>query len=238
MSRSPRPFALTTPTVSELSRLPNGLPTAMAQAPTSRASESPNSRTASRCPRGSMRSRARSVAGSAPTSVARYSRCSPPKRTKTSSAPSITWLLVRMSPEAATTKPEPVLGDSNRPPLPSSSGKNWRYISWSGLVPMPSAFTLRTVRMLTTAGRTARPTPTKGDSAWASARSGTRDTSQTSASTSEASPGRMPRNTKARSLDRLPATRRAIRERTRLVKGMFRNCLTVSPPVGMGPVKG
>ena len=38
INRSPRPLALTTPTVSELSRLPNGLPTAMAQAPTSSAS--------------------------------------------------------------------------------------------------------------------------------------------------------------------------------------------------------
>ena len=78
-------------------------------------------------------------------------------------ASAITWWFVRTSPSASTTKSEPVPGFSKRPPSPSLSGKNCRYISCSGEVSTPPAPTALVIRIETTAGRTACPTATKGD---------------------------------------------------------------------------
>ena len=87
-----RPLALTTPTVTVwLSS--NGLPMAITHSPTSRASELPRGSTGRLLP--SILMMATSDCGSVPTTLAVNSRWSA-RRTVIFSAPSTTWLLVRM----------------------------------------------------------------------------------------------------------------------------------------------
>jgi hypothetical protein len=100
-----RPFALTIPAVTVLSS-PNGFPIASTQSPTSSWSELPSSTTA-RSFFDSMRSTARSVFGSRPTTVAGSSRPSL-SATVISFAFSTTWLLVSTRPSFRMMKPDPV----------------------------------------------------------------------------------------------------------------------------------
>jgi hypothetical protein len=80
---------------------PKGLPTARTKSPTSSSSESPKESEGSSSPRVSILSTARSVRSSAPNTWASNSRRSA-RATVISSAPSITWLLVTMSPASST----------------------------------------------------------------------------------------------------------------------------------------
>ena len=106
---------------------PNGLPMASTRSPTSSLSESPSLRKGSASPPASMRRTARSVRSSTPTMVASNSRRSV-SATLISSAPSMTWPLVTISPLLLTMTPEP----SDRwirlrgLPRPRLSPKNWR----------------------------------------------------------------------------------------------------------------
>ena len=120
------------PAVTVLAK-PNGLPMAMTQSPTRVSSESPNSRKGSGSS-DSTRSTARSVFGSRPTTSA-FSSLSSWRRTRISSALSITWWLVTMMPEGSTMKPEPSDvarrgGASWR--SPGSLSKNFRKNSSNG----------------------------------------------------------------------------------------------------------
>ncbi len=145
-----------TPTVTVWPR-PNGLPIATTQSPTRASSESPND-TNGRATSAVTRSTARSVAGSRPTTVASNVRPSW-NATSIASAPSMTWLLVTITPSGSMTKPEPsedsVRGAPPRYSLKRSSGEP------GGNVGRPPA-TFWLVRMFTTAGesrseRSAKP---------------------------------------------------------------------------------
>ena len=85
---------------------PKGLPMARTRSPTSSSSESRNSRYGNGSPPSSMRTTARSVFSSVPTTEASNSRRSA-RTTVISSAPSITWWLVIMVPLESTMTPEP-----------------------------------------------------------------------------------------------------------------------------------
>jgi len=99
-----RPLALMIPAVTVPSR-PKGLPMATTQSPTRAASESPSEADAS-CFLASTFTRARSVRGSRPRTLAGYS--SPELVvTFTLRAFSTTWLLVRIRPSGLMTNPEP-----------------------------------------------------------------------------------------------------------------------------------
>ena len=101
--------ALTTPTLTVWDS-PNGLPMAMTQSPGCICAESPNLASGSAWSGFSVNSiSALSVSGSRPTTRARYrmSSSSPYSDTSTLSAPSTTWLLVRMRPSLAMMKPVP-----------------------------------------------------------------------------------------------------------------------------------
>src|SRR5581483_1379256 len=99
-----RPLALTMPAVTVLLS-PKGLPIAMTQSPTCKASESPRGATG-RSPLVSIFNTAKSVLGSRPSTLAGYSRLSE-RVTVISLAASTTWLLVKMTPSLRMIKPEP-----------------------------------------------------------------------------------------------------------------------------------
>ena len=103
--RKDRPVALTTPAVTVCSK-PSGLPMAIASCPGLMVFESCSSSDgAEKCP--SVRITAISVSGSSPTMRA-AARWPSGNETSIALAPLTTWLLVKINPSDATTKPEPV----------------------------------------------------------------------------------------------------------------------------------
>src|SRR4030042_6080757 len=113
-----RPLALTTPTVTVCSK-PKGLPMAMAHSPTSSLSETPQMATGRSFDL--IWRTARSVLGSWPFTVAVNSLPSF-SCTLTLSAPSTTWLLVRIYPSLSTMTPDPPLLCFCRNSFPLSRG--------------------------------------------------------------------------------------------------------------------
>ena len=107
-----RPFALTMPAVTVLSRL-NGLPTASTHSPTRMESLLPNTTKGRRV--SSILSSAMSVLGSEPTNFALYSRLSAIV-TLMSVLRSTTWWLVTMYPSGDMMTPEPEDPVSEPPP--------------------------------------------------------------------------------------------------------------------------
>ncbi len=118
--------AETTPVVSVRSR-PKGLPIAIVGSPTWTSLEEPSGSALRLSPSGSTLSSARSVDGSLPTILALTVFLSANWTvTESGVAPSITWLLVRMSPLASMTKPEPVASLRCAPP----NGSNGFWVCW------------------------------------------------------------------------------------------------------------
>jgi hypothetical protein len=102
-ARSDRPSALTTPVVT-VAWKPNGLPIAIATWPTRTRRDSPS--TAGGTPSAAIRTTARSVSGSSPTSVAGTRRPSA-SIAVIFAAPWTTWLFVSTKPSVVNTNPEP-----------------------------------------------------------------------------------------------------------------------------------
>ena len=142
-----RPLAEMRPRVT-VSSSPKGSPMATAQSPTRSASESPNSTALSPCGGSSSAISARSVGASSPLSLAE-STVPSARRTLNSSAPSMTWWFVTMSPAASMMKPEPSPRSTRVPlwPWPKGTPKN-------GESPPSPPDTSRCVVMPTTEGRT------------------------------------------------------------------------------------
>ena len=147
--------------------MPKGLPMARTRSPTSSAFGSPSARKGSGAFEPSTRSTARSVRGSRSTISASYSRRSV-SAMRTSSAPSMTWLLVTTMPSAETMTPEPSAlcirsgGMSGRPPnsgppSPKKRRKNGSFIIGERV----RRCTSRLAYTLTTAGAASRATGAK-----------------------------------------------------------------------------
>ena len=153
--------ALMTPTLTVCDS-PNGLPIAITQSPGCICAESPNLASGSAWSGFSVSSiSALSVSGSRPTTRARYrmSSSSPYNETSTLSAPSTTWLFVRMRPSFAMMKPVPaatVVGGA--PPRLGWRGCPKKRRNNSSPPPKNSVSSCSrcrdSVRMLTTVGET------------------------------------------------------------------------------------
>ena len=153
---------------------PKGFPIASTRSPTSRPSESPSTAGWRVAPSSSTRSRARSLRSSEATTFAGNSRRSA-STTLMAPAFSMTWWLVTISPSAPTTTPEPSEFCARcRRRSPGSKKRRKKGSSRKGKPEKGDRrSTLRpVVKMLTTAGRTARTTGAK-ESRSCSAESGT-----------------------------------------------------------------